>query len=340
MRGFPQGMKCAGSTPLLLASTFNLPETVRYFLENGCQDDINTRSPYWLDVGHYTPLVKSILLGHKGIFKLLLEHGANATQMHVDEAWGEVPPLYQCAFAEHSDVYFAEALLARGALINGFENTERQVETPFACALRGRCFALAKWLLEQGADPNIEYRKGRMVEMKYSSSVLGFLIKEQTRSSLVCIDWLLREVLDVKYIISSEHKYSVLHALAISRRWVAEDESNPAASLVVDTIFDHFKPSLEQVNQQDTNGRTAIWLAAAMGHRYLVERLLKAGADPLIANEDGADSVDINVILLESIENDPNRIIDESDPRPVVKQIGQRVALRQAVGKLLEPYNR
>lgn len=30
-----------------------------------------------------------------------------------------------------------------------------------------------------------------MVEMEYASNVLVFLIKERTRSSWVCIDWLL-----------------------------------------------------------------------------------------------------------------------------------------------------
>ena len=178
-----------------------------------------------------------------------------------------------------------------------------------------------------------------MIEMTYASSVLGFLMTEQTRSSLVCIDWLLREAPDVGFIVSSEHKYSVLHNLALSQQCVTEDESNPAAPLVLDTIFDHFKPSIEQVNQQDTNGRTAIWLAVAMGYRYLVERLLKAGADPRIANEDGADAIDVNAIMLKSIEDAPNGIIDDSDPRPAAKQIEQRVALMQAVGKLLEPYD-
>ena len=60
-------------------------------------------------------------------------------------------------------------------------------------------------------------------------------------SSLVCIDWLLREVPDVGFIVSSEHKYSVLHNLALSQQCVTEDESNPAAPLVLDTIFDHFQ---------------------------------------------------------------------------------------------------
>jgi ankyrin repeat protein len=340
MRGFPRGMKCAGTTPLLLACAFNLPETVHYLLENGCQCDINIRSPYWLDGGHYTPLVKSIFQSSKGVFKLLLEHGADATEIHVDENWHDLPPLYLCAAAGHSDAYFAEALLARGALINGFEDNNRQFETPFACALRGRCFTLAKWLLEHGANPHTEYKKGLMVEMKYASSVLVFLIKERTRSSWVCIDWLLREVPDIGFMVSSQHKYSVLHALALSQQWVRKDESNPAVPLVIDKIFDHFKPSFEQVNQQDANGRTAIWLAVQMGNRYLIERLLKAGADPRIVDEDRADATDVNAFLLKSIKDNPNGIIDDTDPRSVARQIEQRLDSRRAVGKLLEPYDR
>lgn len=69
------------------------------------------------------------------------------------------------------------------------------------------------------------------------------------------------------------------------------------------------------MNEQDTDFRTAIWLAVAMGNRYLVERLLKAGANPRIANEDGADATDINAIILKSIEGNTNGVIDDSDPR-------------------------
>jgi ankyrin repeat protein len=337
MRGFPKGSQCAGTTPLLLACAYNLPDTVRYLLENGCQNDIDFQSPYWLDGSHYTPLVKSIFQCSKGAFKILLEYGADATQVHVDENWHDLPLLYVCAAAGQSDSYFAEALFAGGAHINGFEDDEKKFETPFACALRGRCFTLAKWLLDHGANPHIEYKKGLMVEMVYGSSVLGYLLKEQTRPSLACIDWLLREVPDVRFIVSSEHKFSVLHALAISQQWTTEDESNPAAPLLVEILFDHFKPSIEQINQQDTNGRTATWLAVSMGHRYLVERLLKAGADPKIVNKDGADAADINGILLQSIAETPNGIIDESDHRPAEEQTRQKMALRQAIGKLLEP---
>lgn len=339
MRGFPNGLQCAGTTPLLLASAYNLPETVRYLLENGCQNDINFQSPYWLDGGHYTPLAKSIFQCSKGVFKILLEYGADATQVHVDENWHDLPPLYICATAGQNDSYFAEALSASGAHINGFEDAEKKFETPFACALRGRCFTLAKWLLDHGANPHIEYKKGMMVEMMYASSVLGYLLKERTRSSLACIDWLLREVPDVRFIVSSEHKYSVLHALAMSQQWTTEDESNPAVPLVVETLFDHFKPGFEQINQQDTNGRTAIWLAVSMGHRYLVERLLKACADPRIVNKDGINATDVNDIMLQSIKDTPNGIIDRSDPRPAEKQTRQKRALRQVIGKLLEPYD-
>jgi ankyrin repeat protein len=337
MRGFPPGMRCAGTTPLLLASAYNLPETVRYLLENGCQDDINKQSPYWLDGGRYTPLVKSIFCRLKGVFSILLEHGADATQIHPDENWHDLPPLYLCAVAGHSDAYFAEALLARDALVNGFEDADREFETPFACALRGRCFRLAKWLLEHGANPHIEYSKGLMIEIIYASSVLGFLIKEQTRSSLVCIDWLLLEVPDVSFTVSSEHKYSVLHALALSKQWRSQYDSNSAAPLIVSTILEHFKPSLEQINQQDTSDRTALWLAVAMGNCHLAEQLLERGADPRIAS-DGVDATDVNDMMLQLIEDNPAEIVDESDPRPVAKQTEDRKALRRSVGEILEQH--
>lgn len=340
MHSFPAGMKYAGTTPLLLASTYNLPEVVEYLLENGCLDDINTKSPYWLDGGCYSPLVKSIFQSFKGVFSLLLRHHADVTQMHVDENCHDLPLLYLCAAAGHSDAYFAKELLDRGATINGFEDAEsRSFETPFACALRSRCFNLAKWLLEQGADPHIEYSKGIMIEMTYASNVLGFLINERTGSSLACINWLLREVPDIGFIVSSKHRYSVLHALALNQLKVTAEEKNPAVPLFITLILSHFKPTVEQINVRDTNGRTAIWLAAAMGHHYLAKRLLGVGADPRIINDQGADAIDINAIMLKSIEDSPEDNIDASSPLPAAKQIEQKRHLRQAISELLEPYD-
>lgn len=232
MREFPEGMECAGTTPHLLACAFKLQEAMKYLLESGCQYGINIRSPYWLDGGHYTPLAKSILQGSKAVFKLLLEQGADAAQIHLDENWHNLVHLYLYAVARHDDAHFAEAP-TRGALINQFEDTESQFETPLTCALRRRCFTPTKWLLEYGANPHTEYRAGMMIEMTYISSVLGFLLKEQTSSSLVCICWLLREVPSIGFIVSSHHSYSELHALTLNQQWVVEEQRNPAAPLVL-----------------------------------------------------------------------------------------------------------
>lgn len=75
-----------------------------------------------------------------------------------------------------------------------------------------------------------------------------------------------------------------------------------------------------------------------LGNRCLIERLLKKGADPRIVNEDGADAFDVNAILLETITENPNDFTDDTDARLVERQTEQRLELRRAIGKLLEPY--
>ncbi|KAH8123693.1 ankyrin [Trichoderma asperelloides] len=187
----------------------------------------------------------------KGVFKLLLDNGADATQIHID----------------------------------GFDDPERLLETHFACALRSRCFGIAKWLLDHGANPHREYQKALMIEMNHVSSVLGFIVMEQTTSSLA--------------------------------------------------VFTHFDPSVEQINQKDINGRTAVWMAVARGNCYVTEQLLEGGADPRIKDAQGDNATDINNILLESSGGFMNA---DSDPRPIETQAGQKRKMRQALDKLLEPY--
>jgi ankyrin repeat protein len=336
MRGFPRGMACAGTTPMLLASAYNLPEIVQYLLDHGCRPNVNVSSPHWLDGGRYTPIIKSVFQRARGVFKLLLDNGADATQLYVDEDWHDLPPLYVCAVAGHDDPYFAERLLAQGAAINGFESPEGLFETPFACALRSRCFALAKWLLDHGANPHIEYQKGLMLELEHASSVLGFLIRQQPRSSLACIDFLLREVPDVSFTVSSDRQYSVLHVLAMKTQGAAEDKGTQAAALVFQTICAHFKPSTDQMNQRICEGRTAAWMAVAMANVYVAEQLLRGGADPRILDAQGVHGIDLNINLMESTDN--NHSHADCGPRVIEIQVGHNLKVREALGKLLQLY--
>ena len=93
--------------------------------------------------------------------------------------------LWQCAFAGHADASFAQALLARGVQVDG---TVQGFETPFATAVRNRCFELAKCLLKNKTNPHVEYSQGLHLESSEPSTALGFLVREQTRPALVAIN--------------------------------------------------------------------------------------------------------------------------------------------------------
>lgn len=72
---------------------------------------------------------------------VLLEYGADPCVLHLDENGDRLTYLYECASSSHSDHSIAEQLVLRGVLV--VEPGPADYETPFACAVRNRSFALA-----------------------------------------------------------------------------------------------------------------------------------------------------------------------------------------------------
>ena len=102
--------------------------------------------------------------------------------------------------------------------------------------------------------------------------------------------------------------------------------------------------SLEDINYSNDYGNTALWLAANHNHKAIVDLLLKAGADPTIANckaelpAMAAYKQDLNdvVVLLPELsqaEKDvakPVQIIEVA-PEPVLEQVAPEPVLEPVV---------
>jgi ankyrin repeat protein len=289
-----------GCSALCIAAMYAAPDIVEFFLEQGGKDDIEKPSPIlgWPEALK-TPLMASILSRDFRIFRLLIENGANTKTLSDDPS--PCTLLYECARSSNDRIEFAQALIDSGVKV---DQSPVGHETPFACALRSRCFNLAKCLWENGADVNIEYTSGDFISSAVSLTVLGQLIREYSISSLSCLSFLFchePRLSAANFIVSHSESYSALHVIAMAPY---EKQNDRELGLVLGCILDYFKPSKEQLSLQcsDETGNTALHIAVFMSNYPTVQGLLNAGADPSIKNKWGYDSVDTAHHTLKSLE--------------------------------------
>lgn len=121
-----------GYTAIAVACLNGNPEVVRLLLENGAE--VTSRSP------NQDPLTLAIQSGNVETVKLLLEKGANP-----DGDFVRQPPL---GMATSTDV--AAALIEAGADVNGSGGPQK--DRPLGVAVRRGQVALARFLIEKGAD--------------------------------------------------------------------------------------------------------------------------------------------------------------------------------------------
>jgi ankyrin repeat protein len=336
LHGFPVGFDCAGTTPLQVAIGMGGPEVLHYLLQKGCASEINKRTFVWYYGAEMLPLVTAIYRGRKEVFDMLLADGADIFQPHYDEDGKQLSYLWQCAFAGHDDTSFARTLVARGIQV---DQRHPGYETAFAAAVRNRCFELARFLLDNGADPNAEFHEGHFLKSLDAATVLGFLIREQTRSALVAIDWLLSEAPGVKFIISSSKKHSVLHICASAKVWTRNEAEEGGCKLIADAMMAYFKPTKEQVNLKDADGQTALYCATLTNNYVMAKILLDAGADPRIKNNDGLSALDANAVFLQMLAENDSRLVDETDPRPFTKQIKRRMENQKSISEYFASFS-
>jgi ankyrin repeat protein len=313
---------CAGTTPLLAAAGLGREDVVQYLIDAGCNSEINKPAEFWATGETYTPAIKAIFSNRKAIFSRLLDNGADPTMHWVDNDGNSFSPVYVCSLAANSDTFFAERILAKSPGLP-VDSNPRGWETPFALAVRSRCFTLAGFLLQNGSNVNAEFSKALNVTMPYPQTVLGFLIREQTRSASGCLKWLLKEAPHTKFVVSSEKGYTALHICALSRRWTRNEYQDGACERIAETLIDHFQPDNSQVNQKDRDGNTALVIATSNNNYSMVRCLIDQGGDPNVSNGHGYSPVEINAALLQ-ILNDTDKcqqLVDKSDPRPLAKKV-------------------
>ncbi|KAK5747442.1 hypothetical protein LTR17_000083 [Elasticomyces elasticus] len=333
LHGFPTGFDCAGTTPLFWATAVGPSEVLSYLIRKGCQTDINIETWYWLTGESQPRLSLAVQRSDREKFEILLASGADA---HQPQQFNDksLPLLWQCAYGGHSDLFFAREPLLRGAAV---DETPTEGETAFALAVRNGCFALARFVFEKGADVLVEYTHGLNITISHGETVLGWLIREQTRSAAGCIEWLLREIPGIHFDVCSSLRRNALHACAIARHWTRDESADGGCELIARLLLEHFRPSTQQINKQDGNGYTALDIAVWMNNFVLVRLLVEAGADTKLVNlELDHSPVSISAFFLEEYERSPEGYASKDDPRAEHKQIRDQIRNRHFITRCFE----
>lgn len=209
------------------------------------------------------PLAKAAKNGHAGLVKLFLEHKApvNARNLEASTA------LFIAAEEERRAV--AELLLAAGADPN---IAGRSGISPIGAAAYTGNVDLVKLFLENGADPRTLDATGKTA-MIYAAG-RGF-------KSVVTV--LIERGVDVNAV--GGHGLTPL-------MWAAGHSDETGAADVKETI-EHLAAKGAHLDDVDDRGKTALMIAAELGHTTAVEALLKAGADVSLKDKSGKTAFDL-----------------------------------------------
>jgi ankyrin repeat protein len=256
-----------GDTALMLAARTGKPDAVKVLLEHGA--DANKKN-----AEGQTPLMWAVAEKNAAAAKVLIDHGADVNpQTH------KLPPptMFQTIFsapfpaggmtallyaARQNDRESARILVAAGANV---KQNAADDSSPLLVATINEHYALAKYLLEQGADPNATDEKGR-----------GPLYAAIDMRNL---EWSTRPAPPEKDALSD---LDLIKALL-------DHGANPNARLTKKIPL-RGQPSFDG-RWANAIGATPFWRAAQSDDVTVMKLLKERGADPLIATKDNTTAL-------------------------------------------------
>ena len=235
-------------TALYDSSRYGDVDMIRLLLDKGAA--VNSPDGYSSFPGS-TALHAAAGYGQTDVVELLLRRGGNASQVDAS-GWN---PLHQASKWGHLEV--VEMLLADGSV--DINSRDAQGETAIYRAARNGHAEVVRLLVARGGDANLPEAQG--VHPIYVAA-------EKNRSDVVRV---LLEVVDPRR--ATWKGFSPLHVAA---------DTGSTASLEV--LLEDGRLS---VNDRSANGATPLYYAAQYGGRGTVGMLLRYGADPSLAQNEG-----------------------------------------------------
>ncbi|ORY12040.1 hypothetical protein BCR34DRAFT_600974 [Clohesyomyces aquaticus] len=242
---------------------------------------------------YFRPLEKVVELNHEPMFNLLMRFRADAQVTRLTPT-GHISLLHICASRQrHSrpGTAIAHALIAAGVPV---ENRDPRSRPPLATAIVNRNFDVARALLEAGANVNatypLQFNGTNGMETKIVS-VLVEVLSQHTMRTIESLKFLFGKCEGgpterPAFYIDPANQFSILHLLAGGSQFTQIAQITPR---ILDLCLDTYSDA-DLINYRHPLLGTALYYAATNGHKAMVERLLRRGAD--YTSHAGPDIID------------------------------------------------
>lgn len=217
-----------------------------------------------------TALSVAARMGRLGVVKALLESASPDEAAQLDRAnVAGSTPLIQAALADRGEV--AKWLVNAGAQVDGV-NT--QGETALSAAAFSDNVELATLLLAHKARPDTIDVTGK-----------GVIVYAAARGATRIVEMLLDAGVDP----NARYRANLTVLM-----WAAGHPDNTAAEAGLQTVTLLLSRGAK-VDLVDDRGRSALMIAAGLGHQAIVQALLEAGADRALRDRTGKSAADLTV---------------------------------------------
>ena len=210
-----------------------------------------------------TPLAHAARTGQRAMTELLLAKGAHIDSRDISGATA----LYLAT--ENQRKATVALLLANGADPN---IPGRSGVTPLAAAALKGNDRIVEELLSRGADPNVIDAHGQAA-LTYAAAH-GF-------------PEVVRRLLDAGVHINSRYGHGLTALM-----WAAGYEAD-VGTRAAESVIDLLLARCAHLDAADDRGRTALMVAAKLGHVEVVEMLIDRGANPRMRDTDGSTAFDL-----------------------------------------------
>jgi uncharacterized protein len=271
----PNGANDYGATALYAGAASTDPAVVAKLLAAGADPNGH------LAAGE-TPLMEAALRGNLATVKALLAAGADP---NVQEKSGGQTALMWAISQRHSAV--VDELVKAKADVNLASKTG---STPLMFAAQGDLKS-AKILLAAGARPNIQHPDNGQTA----------LIIASTMHNTDVVEALLEKGADPN--IRDANTFTALHSAVRDSEYGVDNQNRAEAAKTVKVLLAHGadpnaridqkKQTVRALNELAFQGATPLLLAAEVNSLDAIKELVKGGADPMIATEQGTTALTV-----------------------------------------------